>query len=239
MALTKARLPVVEVHTMDFGTTTVDIPTTSGPIDINIAGHDNLDLTTTTAIFDDLVTVTANNLVTELVTIAESGGVTAHLQAHATNAHVGTTSAHPFIVFANGLAALSLATDATVALGAEGTGPTHLVTKGYVDTADALGSVLSDIVVNNVINGSLQLPNSTGNDLILNWGVTATISNTQTAVTFDTAFTTTAFVGFATRQNGTSSLESAAHINNLTTTGMNVVNSGGTTSPVGWWAIGF
>ncbi len=237
MALTKARLPVIEVSTMDFGTTQVAIASSGGPIDIDVAGLDNLDFTSTTAIFDDAVTVTANDLQTEVVSLDTTAGASATLETQATLATLGTDTAHPLELYANSITGLTIATDGKVELDVVGTASNHLVDKNYVDAGDT--GALDGIVSNNVINGSVQIPNDTGNDLIINWGVTSTVSNDQLAVTFDTAFPNSAFVGYCVRQNGTASLESAAHINSLTTSGMNVVNSGGTTSPLGWLAIGF
>jgi hypothetical protein len=240
MALTKARLPVIEVSQMDFGTTTVAITSTSGPIDIDIAGLDHVDMTTTTCIFDPLVKVTAVQLDGEVFTMATGAGASATLQTTATEAQLGTTTAHPLQFLADSTLGLTVLTTGQVALGTEGSGVDRLVTKAYVDAATSSGSVaLADLVSNNVINGSVQIPNDTGNDLIVNWGVTGSISNTQAAVTFDTAFPNTFFMGSATRQNATASEDSAAHINTPTLSGMNVVNAGGTASTVGWIAIGF
>ena len=97
---------------------------------------------------------------------------------------------------------------------------------------------LSDIVVNTASNGSLQIPNSTGNDLIVNWGVTASISNTALTVNYDTNFPNAAFVGFAIRNTGAGN-ESAAHVQNLGLTSVDVVNSGGTSSVMYWITIGY
>lgn len=239
MALTKVRSPVTDVSEMANGTTTVVITSAAGPVDIDIGGLDHVDMTTTTCIFDDLVTVTANSLQTESVSVDTAAGASATLETQAGLAKLGTDSAHPLELYANAITAMTVDTAGKVELDVVGTATNHLVDKNYVDLADAAASQLSDTVANTVTNGSIELPNSTGDNIIINWGVSATISNTQIGVVFDTAFPNAAFVGHATRQNGTSSLESSAHINSLTTTGMNVVNSGGTTSPVGWIAIGY
>ena len=163
MALTKVRSPVSAISEMAFGTTTVEITSTAGPIDINIAGLDNLDLTTTTAVFDDLVTVTANLFQTEVVSIDTTAGASATLQTTATEAQLGTDTAHPLELYANAITALILATDGKVGLQVEGTAIGDLVTKAYVDTADALNATLADITATTAVTGSISIPNSTGN----------------------------------------------------------------------------
>lgn len=239
MALTKARSPVTDIDQMGFGTTTVVITSSGGPIDVDVAGVNILDLTSTTAIFNPVIPVTADDFNSEVVTLTTSGGAGAVLETQATLASLRTTTAHPLEIGANSITGLTVATDGKVELDVVGTATNHLVDKNYVDTLIALQTALADTTATAATNGSISIPNSTGTEIIFNWGVTASISNTQAAVTFDTAFPNAAFIGLATRQNGTASLESSAHINTLTTTGMNVVNSGGTSSPVGWIAIGY
>jgi hypothetical protein len=240
MALTKVKVPVAEISLLANTTTTIDIPSAGGNIDIDVAGVNMVDITTAAVTLAAGKSLSADVIDGETVNLDTTSGAGLLLRTTASQAEMETDSAHPLVLGANSLDALTIGTDAKVTLAVEGTAAGHLVTKSYVDTAATTNAVqIADVTTTQATSGSISLPTATGNDLIINWGVTGSISNTQTAVSFDTAFPNAAFVGYATRQNGTSSLESSAHINSLTTTGMNVVNSGGTSSPVGWLAIGY
>ena len=239
MALTKVRSPVTAIDNMTNGTTSIDIPSSGGPIDIDVTGLDVVDYTSTTVIYDDLVTVTANNFATEVVTLSTTAGATAILQTTTTEASLETTSAHPLDLGANSITGLTIEVDGQVQLPVEGTAINHLVTKAYVDSSSSSTAVLlANLVSNNVINGSVQIPNSTGNDLIINWGVTASIVG-STAVTFDTAFPNSFFAGGATRDQASAGADATANLSNTSTTGMNVINTGSASGPVHWFAIGF
>lgn len=239
MALTKVRSPVTNIDLMSFGATDITITSTGGPIDVNVAGNDIVDYTSSTAIFDPAVTVTAKDLETEVLTVDTTAGANAVFQTTGTEASIETTTAHPLELGANSILGMSIETDGKTTLEVEGTAIGHLVTKAYVDAATSSAVLtLANVVVNNVINGSLVLPNSTGNDLILNWGVTASVAGigNPVTVTFDTAFSSAFYAGCATRvlANG----EAAAHYFNPGLTTMQVVNTGSATSPVAWFAIG-
>ena len=237
MALTKVRLPVADISAISDNDSNVTVDDAGGTIDVVVNGA-------TIASFD-ATGVDLGVLAASLQTLAAqdvdvvNGTVVGQVHADAAEVLIGTTSAHPTTIMANSIDGLEVGTDGKVTLGVEGTGVGHLVTKAYVDAAVALGLTLTSVDSTVASSGHITIPNSSGNDLIINWGVTASISNTQAAVTFDEAFPNACFVAMATRQNGTASLESAAHVNTITTTGMNVVNSGGTSSPVGWIAIGY
>ena len=237
MALTKVRLPVADISAISDNDSNVTVDDAGGTIDVVVNGA-------TIASFD-ATGVDLGVLAASLQTLAAqdvdvvNGTVVGQVHADAAEVLIGTTSAHPTTIMANSIDGLEVGTDGKVTLGVEGTGVGHLVTKAYVDAAVALGLTLTSVDSTVASSGHITIPNSSGNDLIINWGVTAPISNTQAAVTFDEAFPNACFVAMATRQNGTASLESAAHVNTITTTGMNVVNSGGTSSPVGWIAIGY
>ncbi len=237
MALTKVRSPITDISEMGFGTTTVVIASAGGPIDIDVTGLDVVDMTSTTIDVDDLVTVTANLFDTEVITLATSGGAEGIVETQATLMSVQTTTAHPLELGANSITGLTIAIDGKVELDVVGTATDHLVDKNYVDVADALSSQLSDTTGNMVTNGSIVIPNSTGSDLIINWGQTASIVGTLN-VTFDTAFTSAGFMGLATRQ-GDSSQEATALVGAVSTTSMNVHNSGSGSTPVNWIALGF
>ena len=237
MALTKVRLPVADISAISDNDSNVTVDDAGGTIDVVVNGA-------TIASFD-ATGVDLGVLAASLQTLAAqdvdvvNGTVVGQVHADAAEVLIGTTSAHPTTIMANSIDGLEVGTDGKVTLGVEGTSVGHLVTKAYVDAAVALGLTLTSVDSTVASSGHITIPNSSGNDLIINWGVTAPISNTQAAVTFDEAFPNACFVAMATRQNGTASLESAAHVNTITTTGMNVVNSGGTSSPVGWIAIGY
>ena len=238
MALTKVRSPVTDISLMSLGTTDITIASAGGPIDIDVAGNNIVDYTSTTAIFDPTVTVTAKDLETEVLTVDTSAGANAVLQTTGTEGSLETTTAHPLELGANSILGMTIETDGKTTLEVEGTAIGHLVTKAYVDNAATTNSIqLSDMVSNSVINGSVQIHNSSGNDLILNWGVTASITGLLSVV-FDTAFVSSFFAGGATRQIASTGADATANINNTSTTGMDVINTGSATSPVHWWAIG-
>lgn len=239
MALTKVRSPVTDISLLSLGTTDIEIESAGGPIDINVAGNDIVDYTSTTVIYDPAIAVTAKDFNTEVITVDTTAGANAVFQTTATEASIETTTAHPLELGANSTLGMTIETDGKTTLEVEGTAIGHLVTKAYVDAAISTNVLtLANVVVNDVINGSLVLPNSTGNDLILNWGVTASIAGigSPVTVTFDTAFSSSFFAGSATRvlANG----EAAAHYFNPGTTTMQVVNTGSASSPVAWFAIG-
>lgn len=239
MALTKVRSPVSEISEMSLGTTEITIASAGGPIDINVSGVNIVDYTSTTVIYDPAIPVTAKDFNTEVITIVTTAGASAVLKTTATEAVLETTTAHPLELGANSINGITIETDGKATLEVEGTAIGHLMTKAYIDNAATTDSVqLSDLVSNNVINGSVQIPNSTGIDLILNWGVTAS-SVGSTAVVFDTAFPTSFFAATATREIVAVGADATANYNTPTITGMNVVNTGSASSPVAWFAIGF
>ncbi len=237
MALTTARTPVTAIDQMANGTTVLDMPSAAGPLDLDIAGADCILFEAAAITVDDVVTMDVNNLTGETFTMDTSGGATAVLNTAASLAKLETTTAHPLELGANSITGLTIATDAKVELDVEGTATNHLVTKAYVDAAASTASAaLADMVVNEAINGSFQIPTSTGNDLIVNWGVTAS-STGSTAVVFDVANTTATYMALACREI-TGGAEATANVNTITLTGMNVVNTGSASSPVHWIAIG-
>jgi hypothetical protein len=239
MALTKVRQPVADINNVSFGTSELTITSSGGPIDVNIGGVAALDITATTMTVGTALTLISALITGESIQLATGAGAEADILTDATDLTIQTTSAHPTIIGANSLTGLTVETDGQVTLAVVGDASAQLIDKNYVDTAVALLPALSAMVFAQTSPGSLLIPNSTGDDFVLNWGITASISNTQAAVTFDTAFPNAVFGGIACRQNATASLESSAHVNNVTTSGMNVVNSGGTSSPVFWIAIGY
>ena len=236
MALTKARPPVTAVSTVENTTTKIDIPSAAGPVDINIAGLNVLDLTATTAIFDDLVTLTANLFTGESIILSTSGGATATAVTEATKGKMGTTTSHILELLQNNLARMTLNVDGTVSLATVGTAVGHLVDKAYVDAASDL--VKADIVAVNAKPGSIRIPTSLGIDFKVNWGETGILNNATTTETFNLAFASSALVGFATRSSTDDKDDNAAHVGNLTLTTVDVTSAGDGTS-VFWIVFGF
>lgn len=240
MALTKVRLPVSDIAAISNGTSNVDIASAGSNVIVTAAGvvaatfgsaANTLSLPTTVVNLDGV----------ENIDMTVSAGASGTMEAIASAIRLWSTSAHSLILGANNLAGLTVGTDGKVTLGVEGTGATHLVTKGYVDTNSGVGT--ADIVATLANTGHVSIPNSTGNNLIINWGVTAAINNSAaTPVTFSQAFPNAAFVAFATRNRahtGSSNAGEAVDVSSLTTSGMNINPWFGTSSPVYWMAIGY
>jgi hypothetical protein len=222
---------------MAFGTTSVVITATGGPLDIDITGLDVMDMTSTTVIVDDLVTVTANNFDTEVVTLSTVGGAAAVLETQATLASLRTTSAHPLELGANSITGLTIATDGKVELDVVGTATNHLIDKGYVDTQ--VTAVLTGILGLAATAGNLRIPNNSGNDIIINWGVTASLANSTEVVTFTRAFPSAFFVGFATKNQAGLGDQRPANVSGGGLTTMSVHNAGPAPATINWLAIGF
>jgi hypothetical protein len=237
MALTKVRLPVADIAAISSGTSGVTILSAGGNIDVNVAGVDVLDLTSTTATVG--VTLIADVITGEAISLATAGGAAASIATGLSSLTVQTTSAHTLVLGANSTTGMTVGTDGKVTLGVQGTAATHLVNKSYVDTAIALAPALTDMVFAATSPGSLTIPNSTGNDLIINWGITASLSNTFATVTFDTAYPNAVLCALATDVIGPTR-EASSHVNAVTLTNMQVVQSGsGASRPVYWLAIGY
>ncbi len=239
MALTKVRPPVTAISKLDNTTTVIDIPSAASDIDIDVAGLDVLDIGQTTITLDDLVTLAAKNVLSELMAIKTSGGAEGVVQTDASKMEVGTTTLDPLEIITNDIPRLTVAATGKIALGVPGTDGNQLIDKDYVDSsAPSLAVLLADMAGVTSTTGSLKLPNSTGNDIILNWGQTASIASTSEVVTFDEAFPNAIFVGFATRNIVTQG-DNAAHAGNYTLTTMEVSQTGSAASTVAWLAIGF
>ena len=239
MALTKVRPPVTAISKLDNTTTQIDIPTPAGDIDINVAGLDVLTIGQTAITLDDLVTLTAKNVLTELMAIKTSGGAEGIVQTDASKMQVGPTNLNPLEIITNNIPRLTVAAAGKIALGVQGTDGNQLIDKAYVDaSAPALAVLLANMVGVTSTTGSLKIPNSTGNDIIINWGQTASISSTSEVVTFNQAYANAVFIGLATRNLVTQG-DNAAHAGNYTLTTMEVSQTGSAASTVAWLAIGY
>ena len=237
MALTKAAPPVTDITEMAFGTTKVEITSSAGPIDVDIAGLNVVDITTTAITLDDLVTLVANTMTGEDILLSTPGGATASLKTAAGLAQLLTTSLHPLILGSNSVQNLICATDGRVTLDTTGNASGQLVDKAYVDTGDG-GVTQTQFPATLAKPGHIQIPNAAGTNLIINWGETAVLNNATEVVTFNQAYASAVFVGFATRNSNSSSDNSAAHTGVFTLTTMEVTSAGDGTT-VFWVAIGF
>lgn len=238
MALTKARPPLTAISQMLFGATVIDIPNTGGPIDIDVAAQDVVDLTTTTAIFDDAITVTANNLEGEEYALSTSGGAAGDVKTTATSMEVGTTSIHPLQLIANSISGLIVGTDGRVTLDTTGNSTGHLVDKDYVDTQ--ITGVANSFTATVAAEGALAIPVSTGDDLLFKWGLD-TGSGDRT-ISFAGAFPNAIFFVTGTPTNtGAANSDGWYGVDSVTTSGFtwNAANRGSYSGDVYWFALGF
>jgi hypothetical protein len=239
MALTKVRLPVADIGAISDGTTDITILSTGGDIDMNVAGVNVLDLTSTDVTIGTGLTLVTETITGETVNLATAAGASATLRTTLSQAELETTSAHPLVLGANSTDGLTIGTDGRVSLGVVGSLAGQLINKDYVDTAVAALPGNSDFVFSATTPGSLRIPTDGANDFILNWGITAFLSEAKETVTFDTAYPNAMLGGMATRITGNSSRQDAAHVNPLSTTQMEVLQTGGNSSQVFWFAYGY
>ena len=165
MPLTKAAPPVTEIDEMESGTTSISIPNAGGDIDINVAGADILDITQTDV--TSTQNVQAPSVGTEQVNLSTTSGSTALLRSGATENALQGQSNHPFVLGTNLLNNLIMNTDGTTTLMTQGTLPTHLVDKDYVDSE--ISNVSSGTTGTLAQNGEIDIPTAAGT-LGLKWG---------------------------------------------------------------------
>ena len=237
MPLTKVRPPVTAISIIDSGTTKAEILNAGGDIDIDVGGVNVMDLTSTTATV--AVTLAADAITGEQILLSTQSGAGLTFETQATLARLLTTTAHPLELGANNITGLTIATDGKVELDVEGTSATHLVTKSYVDTQTAAVVTETDFNHTQAATGHLDIPTSTGTNLVLNWGVNGVVpNNADTVVTFDKAFPNAFFGGLVTpttRANHDGTMEVFA--NTLST--MTVHSSLDKSSGFFWFAIGY
>ena len=241
MALTKVRLPVAALSAISNGTSSITVLTAGGDMEVDIAGVTTMNLRSTDITILSTVPLVAPLITTEDISLTTVAGADMTVQTTATQGEIETTTAHPLVLGANSIDALTIATDGKVALAVDGTAANHLVDKGYVDTAVATAAALSDIVATNTSNGSISIPNSSGNDIIINWGTTASVNSGSgaVAVTFDTAFPNAFLVAVVSRNIASNGADEGVNYAGGSTTGMNVYPTYSASSPVGWVAIGY
>lgn len=235
MALTKVKDLVAEIGTLANATTEVSITGAGGDIENTVAGV-TIGTFSSTGLDLGTLRLTSQDITAEDVRLT-NGVVAARLDADGTELNLETTSAHPVVIGANSIDALTVATDGKVTLGVDGTAAGHLIDKGYVDNLITGVASLSDIIFAATSTGSLQIPTD-GDDFIINWGITASIAETNEAVVFDTAFPN-AVLGAFTCRIAPASREDSTNVNSVTTTGMNVAQTGGNASQVYWMAFGY
>ncbi len=238
MPLTKAQPPVTAISEMEFGTTNVEITSTGGPIDVNVTGLDVLDLTSTVITVDDLVTLIAKKLTTEVVTVATAAGADGIIQTDATKMQAGTTDLSALEILMNNVARMTFQTDGKVGLTTVGTAAGELIDKNYVDTGDAGAAVITNTAAT---IGQSGLDDGT-NEVILKWGIIAGVGN-PTTVTFASAYPNALFVVVLTPQDaGTANSDGWANTTNRSTTGFDIIpagRGGAFTGNWDWIAIGF
>lgn len=238
MPLTKAQPPVTAINELIFGTTNVDIPSAGADIDVNVAGVDVADISSTVYTIDDLVTLVARKLTAEVITIATSGGSDGILQTDATKMQVGTTDSTPLEVLMNNIARLTVQTDGKIALATVGTAADELIDKNYVDAGDASAAVITNTAAT---IGQSGLDDGT-NEVILKWGIIAG-AGTPTTVTFASAYPNALFVVVLTPQDaGTANSDGWFNTTNRSVTGFDIIpagRGGAFTGNWDWIAIGF
>ena len=238
--LTKVRVPVSDIAKLSSGTTMIDITSSGGPIDIDVAGLEIVDILNTGVTVDAAKILTAKQITGETVLLSTTAGASASVATGATKLQVKTTSAHVLELLANSVLGLTVGTDGKLTLGVQGTSGTHLVNKTYVDTAAASASATVATIAD---PGTISIPNSTGNNLVIKWGVTNGSAGIQlTQVTFATAFPNAIFVALVVPQhNVLASSDGWWGVYNKTTAGfqINQANHLAGTLPYNWVCIGY
>ena len=239
MALTKVRSPVAEIDLIASGTTNVTIASAGGDVQMVVAGVTVLDVTSTTLVLPDAIRLTSKLFTTEAISFATTSGAEMTIQTEALVGTIETTNGFPLELGANGITGLTIATDGKVELDVEGTAVNHLVTKAYIDALTAGVTSEADFVHTQASTGSLEIPTSTGTNLVLNWGKNASVANnSQTVVTFDSPFSNAMFVGFVTpttSANHDGTME--VFVQGLTS--MTIHSSLDKSSAFDWLAIGY
>ena len=237
MALTKVQPPVTAISEMEFGTTNIEITSTGGPIDVNVAGLDVVDLTSTTITVDDLVTLIAKKLTTEVVTVATAAGADGVIKTDATKMQAGTTDLSPLEILMNNVAQMTFQTSGKVGLTVVGTAAGELIDKNYVDVGDAASATVTNTLTT---IGASSLA-GTGGTLLLKWGVIAGAGN-PTPVVFASAFPNALFnVQITPEDAGTPNSDGWASTTSRSVTGFDITpasRGGAYTGNWNWFAIG-
>jgi hypothetical protein len=222
---------------MIFGTTNVEILSSGGDIDVNVGGADVIDLSSTEITVDDLITLIAKKLTTEVMTVATTAGADGVVKTDATKMQVGSTDASPLEILVNNIARMTVGTDGKVALATVGTASDELIDKDYVDTGDASAATITNTLTT---IGASSLDDGTG-VLLLKWGVIAG-AGTPTPVTFAIAFPNALFTVFLTPEDaGTANSDGWANTTARSVTGFDIIpagRGGAYTGNWNWFAIG-
>jgi hypothetical protein len=235
MALTKVRAIVADISLLSNGTTQIDIPSAGGDVDIDIGGAAAVDISATEFTIDDALTLIANLMTGENITLATGAGATVVLKTTGTEASLITSSAHALDLGANSVTGLTVETDGKVTLPVAGTASDQVMDKAYIDAGDVAAG---QATVTATADGSATIPGDT--DLIIKWG-TATGTGDRTE-TFGVAFPNAIFTVVATPQStGSATSDGWNGVESIATTGFNwnTANRGSYTGAVGWIAIGY
>jgi hypothetical protein len=237
MALTKVSALVSEISKLLFGTTKVEIASSGGPIDIDVAGINVVDITTTEVTLDALVTLITDKIISETILIGTPAGADARLATSATETKMGGTTSFPVEILQNNIPRLTIGTDGKITLDIQGTATNQLIDKAYVDAAAP-----DPNTVTVATNGQIIFPNPGGDDIIVKWGVkTGSGSRTITFADDTAAFPNAISTVLATPQNtGSANSDGWWGVESLATTGFvfNSANRGSYGGSVNWIAIG-
>jgi len=241
MALTKVKLPVAAISAIVNGTSDITIGTASGNLVVTRGGTVVGTWSTAGLTLATAGTLDADIISGEAINLATTSGAAATIETTLTQLEIGTSSAHPLELSANDTTALTIATDGKVALAVDGTAANHLVDKGYVDTAVAAAASIADIAAVTGTTGSISIPNSTGNNLIINWGTTASINSGSgaVAVTFNREFPNAFLQAVVSRVIASNGAEEGVNYASGSTTGMNIYATYSASSPCSYVAIGY
>lgn len=236
MALTKVKVIVAEIAAITNGTSTIDIPSAGGDIDVNISGADVIDIAETSITIDDLVALVVQNISSEIITLSTTAGSDGVVQTTATEMQVGTTDTTDLDLMVNSVPVMSLDSTGKVTLNTTGTLGDQLIDKDYVDAATPGAATTTSAT-----SGQLLIPTS-GDDIIIKWGVkSGTGTRIVTFADETAAFPSALYTVVATPQNtGAANSDGWWGVESLSVTGFtwNSANRGGYSGNVNWLAIG-
>lgn len=237
MALTKVQPPVTAISEMESGTTNLLIVSPGGDFDLNVGGVDVADISSTQFTLDDLVTLIAKKLTTEVVTLATTAGADGVIKTDATKMQAGTTDLSPLEILMNSVARMTFQTDGKIGLTTVGTAAGELVDKNYVDVGDAGSATITNTLT--TIGASSLV--GTGGTLLFKWGIIAGAGN-PTNVVFASAFPNALFnVQITPEDAGTSTSDGWASTTSRSVTGFSIIpasRGGAYSGNWNWFAIG-
>jgi hypothetical protein len=229
-------LPVAEIAAISDGTTDVTIAGPGGDIDINVSGANVIDIAETIITIDDLVSLVAKAIISESIILSTAAGADGRVATNATVMHVGTTDTSDLELRVNSIPVLTAESTGKVALATVGTLGNQLIDKDYADNLSS-----GDPSTTSATSGQLLIPTS-GDDIIIKWGVKSGTGSRAILFSDDTAaFPTAIYTVIATPQNtGSANSDGWWGVESLATTGFtwNSANRGSYAGNVNWLAIG-